>query len=431
MYRLNDIVESFLPLVGWRQDRSPAYRIDEAITHSDSGLYFQEAHPLLTLRAMQSIMPQDWNEGYDTYSNATEYSKGDKVRNSLNDKIYKSLVNNNIGNALTDATKWEEYNTLTDYLADMEERGVKKVVTRFINEKVIGLETKNIIDRRCLFDGTGRIDNRVENHNRLVGFEITPLRSDGLTTKIEKLGLQFIGNTGEIKIYLFHSSLREPVATKTVTYNKSNGTFLWFDLEDWYLPYVGDNNAGGSWYIMYNQRTLPAYMEAINFGRDWSREPCGTCNKGDLQLYRLMTRWAEFSPFYVNIPEDWDETLWDIQNNIYTNGNNYGINMMFSMGCDLTNTLIAERMDFAQTIQLQVAEEALRTLALNPEVNVNRVQYNADRDNVLYETDGNGQGIKGLKGELDKAFKALSFDTRGLSDVCLTCKSKGIKFGAI
>lgn len=185
MYRLNDIVESFLPLVGWRQDRSPAYRIDEAITHSDSGLYFQEAHPLLTLRAMQSIMPQDWNEGYDTYSNATEYSKGDKVREAQTNKVYKSLVNNNIGNALTDKTKWEEYNTLTDYLADMEERGVKKVVTRFINEKVIGLETKNIIDRRCLFDGTGRIDNRVENHNRLVGFEITPLRSDGLTTKIE------------------------------------------------------------------------------------------------------------------------------------------------------------------------------------------------------------------------------------------------------
>ena len=431
MYRLNDIVNSFLPLVGWRQDRSSALKIDEAITHSDSGLYFQEAHPLLTLKAMNSIMPQDWNEGYDAYSATEEYSKGDKVYHATSGKVYISLVDNNEGNAVTDKDYWAEYNTLSDYLEQIENQGIKKVITKFVNEKLVDLETKNIIDRRCLFDGTGRIDNRVQNHNRLVGFEITPLRADGLTTKIEKLGLQFIGNTGEIKFYLFHSSLAEPVATKVVNYNKSNGTFLWFDLEEWYLPYVGQNNAGGSWYIVYNQRNLPAYMEAINFGRDWSQEPCGTCNKGDLQLWRVMTRWAEFSPFYVAIDENWDETLWPIENMIYTSGNNYGINMMFSMGCDVTNMMIAERLSFANVIQLEVANEALRTLALNPEVAVNRVQYNADRDSILYETDGNGQGIKGLKGELDKAYKALSFDTRGLSDVCLRCKSKGIRFGAI
>ena len=427
MYRLNDIVDSFKSLVGWDKEST---EIEEAITTSESGLYFQEAHPLLTLRAMRGIMPEDYINRYPCLDDDKVYNKGDKVK--FVGKVYISLEDNNQGHLATETEYWKEFDHLTDYLNDLEVRGIKKVVTRFIRDKVIGMETKNIIDRRCLFDGTGRIEARIKNTGKLVGFEIEPLRASGLTTKIEKIGLQFIGNTGEITMYLFHSSKKEPVWTKTFPYTKSNGTFLWFDVEDSFLPYVtSETNAGGSWYLVYNQKELPPYMESINFGRDWSREPCGSCNKGDVALYRLMTKYVQFSPFYVSIPDDWDGTLWDINDNMYTNTLNYGINVMFSLGCDLTDMMVGARLDFANAIQLQVASEALRTLALNPEVAVNRVQYNADRDNILYETDGNGQGIKGLNGELEKAYKALSFDTKGLDDVCLTCKSKGIRFGSI
>ena len=171
-------------------------------------------------------------------------------------------------------------------------------------------------------------------------------------------------------------------------------------------------------------------MESINFGRDWSREPCGTCNKGDLNVYRAMGKWVQLSPFYVNI-EDWDGLLWDIADNIYTNGDNYGLNLQFSMGCDLTDTIIAMRNDFANVIQKQVATNALKALAMNPEVEVNRVQFNADRNDILFEAEGNGQGIRGLKGELDRAFKALSIDTRGLDPLCLTCRNGGIHIGSI
>ena len=158
-----------------------------------------------------------------------------------------------------------------------------------------------------------------------------------------------------------------------------------------------------------------------------------------------MNRFVRLSPFYVKVKQGdfnndfnddynnltWNHELWSLDEMIYTNTNNYGINLLFSMGCDVSDIMIAERLNFASAIQLQVASDALRALAMNPEVNVNRVQYNADRDNILYETDGNGQGIKGLNGDLEKAYKALSFDTKGLSAVCLACKNKGIKYGTI
>ena len=417
MYRLNDLVSSFSNLVGWK---------DTDLSATESGLYFQEAHPLLTIRALRGIMPKDLAEKYPAYDSTMEYAKGERVRS--NGKVYESLKDENASPVTS--TDWKEYDVLNDYLTYITERGIKKVITKFVNEKIVGMESKNLVDRRTLFDGAGSREARTENRGRLVGFEITPFRSNGITTTLNRVGLQFIGNTGTVKLYLFHSSQPEPIATKEVTISSDKGIFTWVDL-GWVLPYLSDDiNAGGSWYVVYNQAALPDYMESINFGRDWSREPCHTCNKGDLQLYRLMQKYLTLSPFYVVAP-DWDENLWDIEDNIYTPNNNYGLNFMFTMACDITDTLIAERFQFASAIQLQVATDALREIALNPEVAVNRVQSNAERDNIMFEAYGNGQGIKGLSGELEKAYKALSVDLKGLDPICMGCHNKGIHYRSI
>ena len=417
MYRLNDLVSSFSNLVGWK---------DTDLSATESGLYFQEAHPLLTIRALRGIMPKDLVEKYPAYDSTTEYAKGARVRS--NGKVYESLKDENASPVTS--TDWKEYDVLNDYLTYITERGIKKVITKFVNEKIVGMESKNLVDRRTLFDGAGSREARTENRGRLVGFEITPFRSNGITTTLNRVGLQFIGNTGTVKLYLFHSSQPEPIATKEVTISSDKGIFTWVDL-GWVLPYLSDDiNAGGSWYVVYNQAALPDYMESINFGRDWSREPCNTCNKGNLQLYRLMQKYLTLSPFYVVAP-DWDENLWDIEDNIYTPNNNYGLNFMFTMACDITDTLISERFQFASAIQLQVATDALREIALNPEVAVNRVQSNAERDNIMFEAYGNGQGIKGLSGELEKAYKALSVDLKGLDPICMGCHNKGIHYRSI
>lgn len=418
MYRLAELVKSFSTLVGWK---------DTALDKSESGLYYQEANPLLTLRALRGVMPKDLADRYPAYEQGRIYDKGVKV--SKGGKIYLSLKDEN-NQDLVNTLYWTEYDVLEDYLSTITERGIKKAIVKVVNEKIIGLESKNLVDRRVLFDGAGRKEARTPNRGNLVGFEITPIRTQGITTTLNKVGIQMYGNVGDVKLYLFHSSQPEPIATKVITINKSNGTFMWVDL-DWVLPYVNDEiNAGGSWYVVYNQSALPPYMESINFGRDWSREPCGTCNKGDLQLYRLMQKYVTLSPFYVVI-SDWDETLWDVEDNIYTPADNYGLNMMFTMACDVTETLIAEKFQFANLIQLQVATEALREIATNPEVAVNRTQSNVDRNNVLFEVFGDGQGVRGMQGELTRAYKAIAIDLKGLDPLCMTCKNKGIRYGTI
>ncbi len=56
MIRIKEIIDAFSNLVGWEG-------VPE-LEKSDSGLYFQEAHPLLTLRALKGVMPKDKGDEY-------------------------------------------------------------------------------------------------------------------------------------------------------------------------------------------------------------------------------------------------------------------------------------------------------------------------------------------------------------------------------
>ena len=431
MIRLYDIIDALSPLVGWEQDYNPNKKIDERLTESESGLYYQGAHPLLTLENMRAVIPDDLEATYKNW-NADDYFLTN-TRVHHDNKVWLCLRTNRGHIPEVGSEFWAISSATSDFITKLTENGIKNVVTRFIRDKVIGMETRNIIEKRTLFDGAGRIADTIPNRDRVVGFEITPLRQGGITMKLEKVGLQFKGNTGKVTLYLFHSSQPDPVWEQEFEIESDNGTFKWFDLPtDMYLPYLNSyTNAGGSWYFVYHQGTLPDYMEAVNFARDWSREPCATCNKGDVQLYREMTKYVRISPFCVDIDPNSDTMMWDISRNIYTNTLNYGMNLQFSIGCDLTDTIIAQKSIFADVIQKQVAHDCLRTIALNPNVRVNRNQANVGRDNILYELDGNGQGVKGLKGDLEKAYKALSIDTKGLDPVCLGCHTGGIRIRAI
>ena len=251
----------------------------------------------------------------------------------------------------------------------------------------------------------------------------------GVTTKIERIGLQMTGGTGAVKLYLFHSSQAEPVKTAVLNYTNTAGAFQWFTLEDFYLPYIGpDTDAGGAWFLCYSQDELPEGMEALSVAKDWSAEPCQTCLGGSIEGWKQITKYLQLSPFAVREP-DWDGQMFDIGRIAYTNTRNYGLNAEITIGCDLTDFIIEQRAQFASVIQQQVAVNALRTLAMNPDARVNRHQVNATRDAILYEVDGNPQGrASGLAYTLAQSYKALAIDTQRLDRICLCENNHGVKY---
>ncbi len=440
MIRINEICEALKNVCGWEQSYDPAKAIDDNLTQTESGLYFQGAHPLLTLDSMEAIMPDDWGIQYPVWDALTQWKQNKVVQygNDTNgNKLFWKAKADNVGEEPTeDSLFWSKYNILSDFLERMTRNGIATAIQTFTQIKQLDKETRNLLERRTFFDGAGRIRATLQNNHKLVGFEIVPVRAMGVTAKIEKIGLQMTGGTGVVRMYLFHSSQIDPIKTFDLNFTVTNGGFQWFPLTDCYLPYISDkNNAGGSWFLCYNQDELPAGMEAINVSKDWSREPCGTCNIGSVEVWRELTKYLQVTPFMYNAPETFAEypELWDIAYTMYTRTQNYGLNCEITIGCDLTDFIISQRQIFQTVIQRQVAAIALRTLAMNPNVRVNRNQSNATRMDILYELDGNTSGVRpgGLGYDLKKSYEALQIDTQGLDRICLACNNRGVRYRTV
>lgn len=444
MYRISDIQESLMHLVGWRQDYNPDTAIGPDLTTSESGLYFQDAHPLVTLDNVRAVMPEGWLFRYPEWNMISVYRPGDKVRlpdgtvwvavrENSNRRPEASDFSDDFNDDYGGETYWVRHDMLNDYLSELTASGIAKTVQTFITMKTLSVETRSLVERRPFFDGAGRLKDVLPNRGSLVGFEIIPVRAMGVTTRIERIGLQMTGGTGMVSVFLFHSGRTEPLRRFDLDFSRTSGGFQWFEVDGCFLPYDGpENSPGGSWYLCYNQGDLPAGMQAVNMARDWSREPCGTCNPGDARAWREITRYMQVSPFSLHAPSTFREIpeMWDLAEISYTNTVNWGLNCMVSVGCDLTDFIVDQRQAFQTVLQLQVAADVLRTLAMNPDVRVNRRQLNVDRNELMYEIDGDSRGThrQGIGYRLEEAYRALSLDTGGLSRVCLKCNNRGVKY---
>ena len=435
MVRANDIQEKLLHLIGWEQNYDTSdLKISDALTVSESGLYFQQIHPLLTLQNMSCIAPDFKNITFPEYNSEKEYSKGNVV--DYQGTQYKALQKAQGKQPDIESEYWVETNLFSEWLESKTKASIQKAIARYCNEKTAEGTNKPLCESRTLFDGTGRLVDTVKNKKNIVGFEIIPVRAKGVTTKINKICLQFT-KAGEYTLYLMHSSMDAPV--KIIKLNKiRDNSAEWFTVDDLYLPYQSeDNDAGGSWYLCYFQSELPEGSQAIRKNKDWSKEPCGSCSRRELLAWMAWSKYLEIHPFFVNEEliniEDESLHLWDVENNQYTYDNNYGLNLEVTVSCDITDFIVEQRMMFQDVIAKQVAVDMLREFAYNSNVRTNRHSINASRLDILYEVDGDSSSMKksGLSYQLDMAFKAIKLSTSGIDRVCLPCRNNGIKYRTV
>ena len=447
MLRISEIQNKLLHLIGWQQSYEAGIRIAPELTESESGLYFQQVHPLITLQNLSSIAP-NFDNLYPLYDPSAEYLEGAIVR--YNGKIYIAL--SDVMSEEPDSSEyWKAIDPFSDWIESKTKAGIQKAITRICNDKLQQGTYKTLCENRTLFDGTGRIVDTVANKNNLVGFEIIPVRSKGVTTKINKIGLQFT-KAGIYRLYIMHSSSYEPIRVIELKKEKDN-SMEWFSIDNLYLPYQGPNNdAGGSWYICYFQDELPEGSQAIYKAKDWSQAPCASCSRSELLAWQAWSKYIEVHPFYVNaefvdrptsigvfnssFSGDYEKQglyLWDIENNQYTYNTNYGLNLDITVGCDITDFIIEQRMLFQDVIAKQVGVDLLREFAFNANVRTNRHSINAARADILYELDGDSGSMKksGLSYQLDLAYEAVELSIQGMDRICLPCKNNGIKYRTV
>lgn len=435
MIRIKDLNEQLLHLVGWQQSYDTSeVKLSDNLTQSESGMYFQQVHPLLTLPNLMSIAPDFKNTNFPEHDANSSYKEGVVV--TLEDKYYKSIKDVPVNTEITNDEFWIETNLFSEWLEDKTKASIIKLINKFINMKLADKASKSLIENKTLFDGTGRLTNLATNRNRFVGFEVDTVRSKGVTVKINKIGLQFT-KPGKYKVYILHSSCDTPIYSFEFEKLKSNSIEWFKPKEDILLPYESQEiDAGGSWYIGYLQSDLPENSQAINRDRDWSTQPCKGCSRQEFLAWQAWSKYIEIHPFYVDenqlLGED-EQMYFDPETMNFTYDANYGINLDVSVYCDLTDFIIKQKQLFQDVIAKQVAVDFLREFAYNPNVRTNRRSINASRTDILYELDGDSSSMKhsGLNYELDLALKALNFSTQGLDRVCLPCVNHGLKYRTI
>ena len=435
MIRIKDLNEQLLHLVGWQQSYDTSeVKLSDNLTQSESGMYFQQVHPLLTLPNLMSIAPDFKNTNFPEHDANSPYKEGVVV--TLEDKYYKSIKDVPVNTEITNDEFWIETNLFSEWLEDKTKTSIIKLINKFINMKLADKASKSLIENKTLFDGTSRLTNLATNRNRFVGFEIDTVRSKGVTVKINKIGLQFT-KPGKYKVYILHSSCDTPVYSFEFEKLKSNSVEWFKPKEDILLPYESQEiDAGGSWYIGYLQSDLPENSQAINRDRDWSTQPCKGCSRQEFLAWQAWSKYIEVHPFYVDgnqlLGED-EQMYFDPEIMNFTYDANYGINLDVSVYCDLTDFIIKQKQLFQDVIAKQVAVDFLREFAYNPNVRTNRRSINASRTDILYELDGDSSSMKhsGLNYELDLALKALNFSTQGLDRVCLPCVNHGLKYRTV
>lgn len=427
MIRIADIQDKMLHLVGWKQSYDLSdIMLSSNLTQTESGMYFQQIHPLLTLDNLRSIAPDFQNYNWQVHDTTKAYKSGEVVR--VDDSLYKAIQDVPAETDILDADYWTETNPFSEWLEEKTKASIVKLINKFINMKLADKATKSLIENKILFDGTGRLTNKIENRNKLVGFEIDTVRSKGVTVKIDKIGLQMT-EPGSYTLYIFHSSNPEPIYTLTFEKTKANSLEWFKPKDDILLPYESvSTDAGGSWYLVYKQSELPENAQAIYKDRDWSTGPCKACSRSEFLAYQAWSRYIEVHPFYISEDEEFDPEIMN-----FTYDKNYGINLEVSAYCDLTDFIIKQRAMFQDVLSKQVAIDFLREFAYNPNVRTNRHSINASKLDILTELDGDSNSMRqsGLSYELDIALKALSISTQGLDRVCLPCVNNGIKYRSI
>lgn len=427
MIRIADIQDKMLHLVGWKRSYDLSdIMLSSNLTQTESGMYFQQIHPLLTLDNLRSIAPDFQNYNWQVHDTTKAYKSGEVVR--VDDSLYKAIQDVPAETDILDADYWTETNPFSEWLEEKTKASIVKLINKFINMKLADKATKSLIENKILFDGTGRLTNKIENRNKLVGFEIDTVRSKGVTVKIDKIGLQMT-EPGSYTLYIFHSSNPEPIYTLTFEKTKANSLEWFKPKDDILLPYESaSTDAGGSWYLVYKQSELPENAQAIYKDRDWSTGPCKACSRSEFLAYQAWSRYIEVHPFYISEDEEFDPEIMN-----FTYDKNYGINLEVSAYCDLTDFIIKQRAMFQDVLSKQVAIDFLREFAYNPNVRTNRHSINASKLDILTELDGDSNSMRqsGLSYELDIALKALSISTQGLDRVCLPCVNNGIKYRSI
>ncbi len=404
-------------LVGFRESLDATMpTISDDLKESESGIYINDIHSLITIENIYNCivntgtitLPSTWNSG-------TAYLVGQRV---LASGVVYSAKQASTNQPVTDTAYWYNLgNPLSMYLQDKMNQSAVKVANAVYIQKNLNQQAKSILPETMLYGGNGNIRNTITGQGRFVGFRIK-LKDMDLGMYLSKVGLQFNASLTNFPIYLYNSSQSEPVRVWNVT-TTAAFSFQWASLTKQVMSFLSDTtNVGTDFYLGYYETDLSGIM-AINNEYTFTQNLCGPCNPVN---YQLRKSWGEFigiTPFQVvsaNLNED--RTLWDVTTNGYTDGQNWGLNLLASVYCDTTDFFCRNKHGLSNAIAFQTAVSIIQDMAFSARDNQQMLKLQQLANYALGNRDNKTEG---LEAQLNKQIMQLDFNYAGSNPKCLPC----------
>jgi hypothetical protein len=430
MFNIATLKTALTGLIGFRDSPDATVaKIATDLTASSSGQYWDDAHPILHTDNLYYSSPNFEGMNYAAYGVAT-YGIGDKVISSS--VAWQSQVAANQGHAPAVGSYWET--CFSAWLREKTNSSVAKLFNRLATDKKLSGSTKSIFANLLLFEGDGKLSDTITKSGRLVGLAINPRRINNIQVVLNQIGLQFTVAQTNLPIYLWHSSRKGAVITQNVTTTGTN-QFNWNALTNFILNYVtysGDVDSGGTWYLGYFETAITG--SAVNKTYDFYAGPCVGCSgtQGNVTKYNLWSKYVDIMPFYVTSGNLDGTNLPALENIVYDETTNFGLNLSLTVKPDITEIVTSNLSLVTYPLAMQFANDMLEWMAYNPAVRINPNRVNASQDVLMYELSGaTNTKSDGIKIELTKAINGLAEDLSNLSAALPASNPSGIRIGAI
>lgn len=383
MYNLTTLTACLAPLLWFRQSPPDSpdepQLADELLASTDpekpvGPVAVQDVHPLLTIANIRAVAPQVPAAG----SGIAEQ--------------------------------------LSAFLVQARGAAVAKVLTAFVTRKKLSGTGKTILADVPLTGQSGEYRRKVIKQGRFVGLALRGVVGKDVLLSVSGLGTQFTELNPDFRLYLYHSSSNEPVATFDVP--RANKVYFEWTPVAIALPPL--STGAGEYRLGYFEDDLVG--QAVELQHDFSRRPgTGGCCSSDYLHYDKYAPLVEVRAFTATADQGTDVLPGEGKVS-YVNDSNFGLNLRLSAVCDLSDYFCRFGSLFTEALQLQLAVDLLQLMAYSTRNNGTKGQVQAL---ALVELNNRPDYQPGLLAKLEKALGALDVDLSGVSPKCLPCEKKG------
>jgi hypothetical protein len=407
LYNPTTVKKGLVGTVGWKNNRDSQGTTQlKYLTSGTSGMFFNDVSPLLTFRNVESIADRDTNNStvakHDTGGSIVHAV--DEVVEGTDHKIYVCTLGHTGDQAPPNTTYWKETNLFTEWLREKTEASILMAVSDWYNKKFMNFTANSLVENKQLFKTAPKLENTTNDVDGItVGMEIAPRLSRNIKLSLHEVGFIFNG-TPSFTLYLYKAGTSAAIQTKAVTITTAN-TEEWITL-DWDI--YGDS----TYWLVYNVTGPDPVNGVLSYDqRGGGRTLFSTGKFAGIKAFQLPSGVAETS-------------MWDLSKNVYTISDNYGINLRYSVYCDYTNLIVQQKHIFSRLIAHRVANDMIRTFALNPDAKLDRNTVNLEYDKVMFELTGTEDSRIGLMKEYSAILNGIQFDTTDIDTLCLPCRRR-------